>query len=183
MTSEVGVPAWRARYPDLAGRVAVVSGEGEVVPAVVAALAASGMALAVVGASRATVDDAVASAEANEVAVFGVVADPHAAEVWGRVLPHAEQRLGPIDVLVAIGASEDRQAAVRAVTPDMGARRRGVVVEVGDHHALLSLPDAVRHRIVSTVGEVEPDSVGAAVAFCASDVVMLPLVAVELATS
>ena len=180
MTSEVDGPAWQARYPDLTGKVAVVSGAGDVVTAVAGALAAHGTALAVVSASMETVNAAVAAAERHGVAVFGVTTDPADRGTWERVRPHAEQRLGPIDIVVAIGADAARQAVVAAMSPDMGARHRGVVIEVGEPGGLLPLPDNVRHRAVNAVGDVRAVDVAAAVAFYASDVIGVPVAAVEL---
>lgn len=183
MTSEVSGPAWQARYPDLTGKVAVVSGSGDVVAAVAGALAANGTAVAVVSASKETVNAAVAAAERHGVAVFGVTAEPADHGTWERVRPHAEQRLGPIDIVVAIGVVTTRHAVVAAMSPDMGARHRGVVIEVGESGDLLALPDDVRHRLVKTIGAVRAVDVAAAVAFYASDVIAIPVAAVELGAS
>lgn len=180
MTSEVPNPDWRARYPDLAGKVAVVSGAGQAVAAIVATLAANGISVAVVSPNRETVDAAVAAAESHSVPVLGVTADPNDTDTWGRVTPHAEQRLGPIDIVVAVGIDADRRAAVLATAPDMGARRRGVIVEVGESGDLPAVPQDVRHRVVKTVGEVPPVDVAAAVALCVSDVIAIPIAAIEL---
>jgi hypothetical protein len=172
---------WRGRYPDLAGRVAVVAGEDEAVVEVAAALAATGMSLAVVSGARATVDRAVAAAESYGVAVIGVAADPAESATWSRVVPHSEQRLGPLDVLVAIGRPDERGAALAAITPDMAARRRGVVIEVGEaRSAETPAGDGVRRRLVTTADGAEPTDLAAAVALCASDVLKAPGAAIRL---
>ena len=170
MTSEVEGAAWRARYPDLPGRVAVVTGGADRVVEIVAALAATGMSVSVVSAERSTVDDATAAAEAHGVAVIGVVADPADPATWTRVVPHSEQRLGPLDVLVTTSPPADRCAALDAITPDMAARRRGVVVEVGEPRFGATALDGVRYRLIEAAEATSPTDVAAAVAFCASDV-------------
>lgn len=169
---------WEARYPDLAGKVALVAGDGDAIVAIAHALAANGSPIGVIAPERAIVDDALAGAA--DVNAMGVLSDPTDPATWTRVVPHAEQRLGPIDILVVVGTDIERQPAVRAVTPDMGARRRGVVVEVGEPGDLLPLPDEVRHRVVSTVGNMDGPAVASAVAFCVSDVLAVPVAQVRL---
>ncbi|HVY11272.1 MAG TPA: SDR family NAD(P)-dependent oxidoreductase [Mycobacteriales bacterium] len=184
MASEVPASAWRGRYPDLAGRVAVVAGDDEPVIEIAAALAATGMSLAVVSAARATVDHAIAAVETYGVAVIGVAADPAESATWSRVVPHSEQRLGPLDVLVAIGRPHARDAALAAITPDMAARRRGVVIEVGEARpAGTPSGDGVRRRLVTTAHGAAASDLAAAVALCASDVLMAPSAVIRLGES
>jgi NADP-dependent 3-hydroxy acid dehydrogenase YdfG len=180
VTSEVAGAAWRARYPDLGGKVAVVSGDHHATTEVVAALAATGCAIAVVARDRTRIDSAVAAAESSGVAVFGVVSDPADEATWHRVVPHSEQRLGPLDVLVALGTATTRAASIAAIAPDMAARRRGIVVEVGGADPRRQLPDGVRHRLVTATEAATPLDIAAAVALCASDVLTAPFAAVTL---
>jgi NADP-dependent 3-hydroxy acid dehydrogenase YdfG len=175
VTSEV----WTARYPDLAGKVALVAGDGDGLVAVVAALASNGAPVCVVSSERATVDAATTSAEAN--GAMGVVSSPGDPATWQRVLPHAEQRLGPLDVVVVLGSAPMRRVVTAAVVPDMAARRRGVVVEVGEEHTGDDLPAHVRTRAVVIAGATRPNDIAATVALCASDVVAARHVAVRIA--
>jgi hypothetical protein len=158
-------PPWTARYADLTGKTAIVAGDdAATVVEVVRALAANGALLAVVG-DRAVVDAAVEVAMGLDAQVFGMAADPASAAVWARIVPHIEQRLGPIDVVVAIGDAASRRVLADAVVGDMAARRRGVVVEVGPDP--VGPQDAgVRRRHV--LGG-DPDAIGAGVLLCASD--------------
>jgi NAD(P)-dependent dehydrogenase (short-subunit alcohol dehydrogenase family) len=93
----------------LTGRVVVVAGADDLLPALVSRLAAEGAFVAFVAATR--TDDAHAAFRADP-------ADP---VTWERVAPHVEQRLGPVDAVVADAACRDVVAAV--FLPDM--RRRG----------------------------------------------------------
>jgi NAD(P)-dependent dehydrogenase (short-subunit alcohol dehydrogenase family) len=159
-------PPWTARYADLTGKAVIVAGDDPAaVVEVVRALAANGALIALVAADRATVDAAVAVADGLEAQVFAMAADPASEAVWQRLVPHVEQRLGPIDVVVAIGDAASRAVLAAAVVGDMAERRRGVVIEVGPDPSRPAT-DGVRRRHV--VGG-EPDGVAAAVLLCASD--------------
>jgi hypothetical protein len=154
--------AWTARYADLTGKAAIVAGDDA----------------ATVVADRRTVDAAVAVAMGLEAQVFGMAADPASRDAWLRIVPHVEQRLGPIDVVVAIGEAANRAALPDAVVGDMAARRRGVVVEVGPDPAG-PRRDGVRHRHV--LGG-DPDAVGAAILLCASDAMPAATLRLDLGT-
>jgi hypothetical protein len=168
--------AWTARYADLTGKTAIVAGDDAAsVIEIVRALAANGALLAVV-AERATVDAAVAVATGLDAEVFGMAADPGSQAAWARIVPHVEQRLGPIDVVVAIGDPSAREALAEAVVADMAVRRRGVVIEVGPGPAGPHR-DGVRRRHV--VGG-EPDALGAAVLLCASDAMPVATMRLDL---
>ena len=131
------------------------------------ASAANGALIAVVSADRAAVDQAVEAAEYLDATVLGLAADPSSPAVWERVAPQVEQRLGPIDVVVAIGAAELRRVVRAALAPDMAARHRGVLVEIGTGVDAPDLAAGLRHRGI----ECDPLNPGlaAAVLFCASD--------------
>jgi len=93
----------------LTGRVVVVAGADDRLPVLVTRLAAEGALVAFVAPTRA--DDAHAAFRADP-------ADPR---TWERVAPHVEQRLGPVDAVVADATCG---AVVTTVfLPDM--RRRG----------------------------------------------------------
>jgi hypothetical protein len=97
------------------GRVVVVAGEHPAFPDLVNALTDAGAFVAFVSATR-TVPSAGASFRADP-------ADP---SVWGRVAPHVEQRLGPVDVVVAEAAC---LTVVEPVfLPDLRRRGHGAVL-------------------------------------------------------
>ncbi|HEX4082339.1 MAG TPA: SDR family NAD(P)-dependent oxidoreductase [Acidimicrobiales bacterium] len=167
-------PSWTARYADLAGKAVIVAGDqAATVVEVVRALAASGALVAVVAADRAIVD---AAATGLDDQAFAMAADPTSEAVWSRIVPHVEQRLGPIDVVVTIGAAADRVPVAAAVVGDMAARGRGVVIEVGPDPAGPTW-DGVRRRHI--VGGT-PEAVVAAVLLCASDAMPASGLRIEL---
>lgn len=164
--------SWTARYPDLTGKAVIVAGDSPWIVEVVRGLAANGALLAIVAEDRGIVDDAVRVAEALDAAVMGMTADPASAEVWDRIAQHIEQRLGPIDVAVAIGGTALRGAVSAAVLPDMTARHRGVLIEIAATVEKVSTTQGVHHRgIQCASGPVADDGIAAAVLLCASDTV------------
>jgi NAD(P)-dependent dehydrogenase (short-subunit alcohol dehydrogenase family) len=171
---------WIARFPDLAGKVAVVAGESSYLTDVVEALATNGALLAVVAPLRSTVDTAVARAEQLATSVIGMTADPSDPGVWDRITPHIEQRLGPIDVAVTIAAAGTRRVIVDALLPDMAARQRGVVVEIGSSVVRSAPPPGVRHRGVQGDTTTTASDLAAAVLLCASDIVTAASLLVSL---
>jgi hypothetical protein len=120
--------------PHSAGRVFVVAGEGPVFDDVARALMSAGGLVAVV--SRAsTIDDAGAS--------FRV--DPTDVDAWERIVPHVEQRLGPVDAVVADIAVH--ALVLNVFAPDLRRRGHGDVVTVdGDAGA-----DAVLRSLADTL--------------------------------
>lgn len=101
------------------GRVLVVAGADPRLESVATAALGAGAYVAVVSTSF-----RVPQAQAS------VHADPRDADVWARVLPHTEQRLGPIDAVVCDPAT----AVVLAPLVDPDLRRRG-------HGSVLVLAD------------------------------------------
>jgi hypothetical protein len=174
---------WTARYPDLTGKTVIVAGESDRVIEISAALAANGAMLAIVSADRTAVDSAVRRAEADEVSVLGLTADPADPGVWPRIAPQIEQRLGPIDVVVTVGTAAMRDVVVHAVQPDMAARGRGVLVEVDASAPPRDLPVGLRHRGIEAPGRRAAADVAAAVLICASDTVTAEKMTVRLAPS
>jgi hypothetical protein len=164
--------SWTARYPDLTGKAIVVAGDSRRLIEVVRSLAANAALLAIVAADRDVVDEAVQVAESLDAVVVGMTADPASAEVWQRIAPHVEQRLGPIDVAVAIGDEALRQAVAAALLPDMAARSRGVLIDVDATVTAVAATAGVRHRGIQTGSEQVSDTdVAAAVLLCASDTI------------
>jgi hypothetical protein len=169
---------WTARYADLTGKTAIVAGDdGPTLVEVVRALAANAMLLAVVTSDRAIVDTAVAVADGLGTQVFGMAADPASETAWARIVPHIEQRVGPIDVIVAIGTAGDRSALADAVIVDMVRRHRGVVIEVGPGPSRPLAPEGIRNRHI--LGG-DPSSVAAAALLCASDAMPSPTLQITL---
>lgn len=99
----------------LEGRVFIVAGCGETLTSVARLLVAGGALVALV-----TTDQPVPEVDAH------FRADPTDPDVWSRMVPHVEQRLGPIDAVVT-----DESAAALAeelVGPDLRRRGHGSVV-------------------------------------------------------
>jgi hypothetical protein len=170
--------SWTARYPDLTGKAIIVAGDSRRLIEVVRGFAANAALLAIVAADRDIVDEAVQVAESLDAAVVGMTADPASAEVWERIRPHIEQRLGPIDVAVTIGAAPLRQAVSAALLADMAARRRGVLIEVDASVAPVATGDGVRHRGIETgsTDSLTDTDIAAVVLLCASDTITAPSV-------
>jgi hypothetical protein len=148
---------WTARYPDLTGKAVIVAGDSPAIVAVAHAFAMNGSLLAIVAGDRAIVDGAVSAAEEQGSAVMGMTTDPASASGWQRLASHIEQRLGPIDVAIALGEAATREVIGRALLPDMAARHRGVFVEVGDAVAAAPLAPGLRHRAVEAAGLTDAD--------------------------
>jgi NAD(P)-dependent dehydrogenase (short-subunit alcohol dehydrogenase family) len=108
----------------------VVAGEGTLILDAVRALTAHGALLAIVSNDREIVTAAVAVAEARALPVFGLTTDPSSPAVWERITQHIEQRLGPIDLAVAVGATAVYDAMRSALAPDLTRRHRGEVVDL-----------------------------------------------------
>jgi hypothetical protein len=109
--------------PGLVGRVFIVAGRSDTFAEVARLLAAEDALVAVVS------TDAIGP----EVAAH-FRADHADAAVWERVVPHVEQRLGPIDAVVTDAAG--RSSAERLVGPDLQRRGHGsVLVLDGDADA------------------------------------------------
>lgn len=163
--------SWTSVYPDLTGKTVIVAGDSPRIVEVARAMAANGALLAIVADRRAVVDDAVAVASALDAGVVGMTADPSSGTVWGRLAPHVEQRLGPIDVVVVLGEAALRAAVSRAVLPDMTARRRGVLVEVDETVAAAVTTVGVRHRGIQVGSGTADRDLAGAVLMCASDTI------------
>ena len=103
----------------MAGRVVIVAGNGSVFRTVAAALVA---------------DDALVAVLSTDPGVPDVTArfrgDPADSGIWGRMVPHVEQRLGPIDAVVT--DVRGRTWADQLVAPDLARRGHGAILTVGD---------------------------------------------------
>jgi hypothetical protein len=175
--------AWTPRFADLTGKAVIVTGDLPALVDIVGGLAANGALTAVIGPRRELLDAAVGLAVSSGATAVGMTADPTGAAVWERLAPQIEQRLGPIDIVIAAGDETMRSTVRTAVQPDMAARRRGVVVEIGAQVQALELPPGVRHRGI----ECDVDRLGGAdaglvavVLLCASDAVTAASLHVDL---
>jgi 3-oxoacyl-[acyl-carrier protein] reductase len=144
-------------YPDLAGKVAVVTGGSKGIGAATCrVLAANGVKLAVVARSQPEIDSLVAELRASDATAIGISADCGDEAAIERMRGRVEGELGPIDILLpfaggfaAFTAIEDitvdewRQVieanltstflTVRSVIPSMIARRTGVIVTMSSN--------------------------------------------------
>lgn len=154
------------RFPDLTGKAVVAVGDTAQLVEVTRQLAANRMLIAVVARDRALVRRAVETAEELDAMVNGFTADPADPAVWERIRPHIEQRLGPIDVVICAGDPGARATVVAALVPDMKARRRGVLIEIGTGSAD-PLGDGVRHHLIE--GDLDAHDVAATAVGYATD--------------
>lgn len=162
--------AQAAPYPGLAGMVAVVAGDGDAVVEVARVLAANRVLHAVVSRDRAVVTAATQFAEASNVAIIGLSSDPGDATAWERNRPQIEQRLGPIDIVIAIGPDAVRAQVAAAFVPDLRTRRHGVVVDVdADVRGGEPLGDGVHHICIRTA-DMDVGEIAASVVSSVSDV-------------
>jgi hypothetical protein len=141
--------------PGLAGKVAIVAGEpAQVILEVVATFAANRMPVAVVVGDRQVASQAAAMYDGTDVGFIPVTADPADPTVWQRVGPHAEQRLGPIDVVVVAGPVAVRDLIVTTLLPDMASRKRGVIVEIAADASERPVPPGVRHFALPDASDI-----------------------------
>jgi 3-oxoacyl-[acyl-carrier protein] reductase len=139
-------------YPDLAGKVAFVTGGSKGIGAAVCRMfAANGTGVAVVAREQSPIEEIVADLHDRGAAAVGISADVTNAESVGRACMEAEEALGPADVVVPyaggfssstpiweIPESEWRDVldlnltatftTMRAFLPGMIERRRGSIV-------------------------------------------------------
>lgn len=112
----------------LAGRVVIVAGMGDRIDQIVPILLARDAFVALVGRGSVGTDAS---------AWFRV--DANDPDAWSRIVPHVEQRLGPID---AAATTTDVHSYVRELLePDMCRRGHGGVIDVD---AAADVDDAVR---------------------------------------
>lgn len=127
----------------LRGRVAVIAGDGSEIVAICRELLDAGVILLVVAPERQWVNDAVADVSDPALTVVPITADPSSTEVWDRLVPHAEQRLGPIDIAVAVGSVVLRDLAHERLAADMVRRGHGIFIEVGKDAPSRQTPAAI----------------------------------------
>jgi NAD(P)-dependent dehydrogenase (short-subunit alcohol dehydrogenase family) len=111
-----------------AGRVIVVAGDSDRIDPITSTLLEAGAIVAVVNRT---------SSSAAVQAWFRV--DPADPDVWSRVVPHVEQRLGPIDA--AVTTTEIHGLVRDLLEPDMRRRGHGGVLDID---AAAHVDEAVR---------------------------------------
>ena len=133
-----------ATADSLGGHVVVLAADDDRLADAVAALLGAGALVGVVTNNAEAVrrlTDQVADEGLQPPLMFR--ADPADAESWPRIAPHLEQRLGPVDAVVADAASMPTVADVFG--PDLRRRGHGDVLELADD-VVSAVGRAIRHR-------------------------------------
>ncbi|MFL6076059.1 MAG: SDR family NAD(P)-dependent oxidoreductase [Mycobacteriales bacterium] len=106
-------------YPDLVGKVAVVTGGSRGIGAETArALAAHGVAVAVNGRDDAAIKAVVDSVESAGGRAIGVPADVTDPDALDRLRDRVEAELGPVDILAAYAGGDGDPVPVAQITPE-----------------------------------------------------------------
>jgi hypothetical protein len=127
----------------LAGHVVVVAARSGA-DAVAVALAGTGMTVAVITDDRRAVSN-VETAAAGSTSVLAFCADPTEVDVWTRIAAHLEQRLGPVDAVVA--DSQSRDAAIATMADDLRRRGHGGVVAIDAADVVRAVREAIRRTL------------------------------------
>ena len=123
MTNEPAPPPRGARqpdtYPDLAGKVAVVTGGSRGIGATTArALAANGIAVAVVGRDQTAIDATVQGISAEGGTALGVAADCTVESDLATLRQEVADALGPVDILLAFAGGNGMPVPTESETAE-----------------------------------------------------------------
>lgn len=106
-------------YPDLSGKVAVVTGGSKGIGAATCrVLAANGVSVAVVARDQSAVDKVVSSLQSIGGRSIGISADMLSPEDIERVRLHVEEQLGPADILLPFAGGFGRSTPICDITPE-----------------------------------------------------------------
>ena len=106
-------------YPDLAGKVAVVTGgSGEIGGQTCRFFAANGMKVVVSGRDKDAIEEVVSDIRASGGEAIGVPADTLSLEDLANLEESAERELGPVDVLCAFAGFEPGPSTMDQVTEE-----------------------------------------------------------------
>lgn len=159
-------------YPDLQGKVALITGgSGGIGGQTARTLAAGGMRVAVAGRDTAAIAATVASVEDSGATAIGVAADTTDFAAIEAMREETERRLGPVDVLAIFAgggtgrpqpidqtAEEDWHATVdanltstylvlKSFLPGMRERRRGSIITMSSLAARTPTPASIAYTV------------------------------------
>lgn len=118
MPADPRLPAVTAVYPDLTGRIAVVTGGSRGIGAACAlALGRNGVHVAVVGRDREALDRTVAELAATGATAVGVAADCTSEQDLARLRETVHERLGHVDILAAYAGGNGMPVPTAEETP------------------------------------------------------------------
>jgi 3-oxoacyl-[acyl-carrier protein] reductase len=107
------------RYPDLAGRVAVVTGGSRGIGAGIArALAWQGVAVAVAARDGKALDQVVGELREAGGTAHGVIADVTDPDAIHALRRETEERLGPVDLVAAVAGGQGAPARITELAPE-----------------------------------------------------------------
>ena len=147
-------------HAGLSGRTIVIAGAGPAVVEIVRSLVRDRALVAIVSADHEQVAAATQIAESASTPIIGLTSDPTASEVWQRNAPHIEQRLGPVDVAIAIGTVQVRERVAATFLPDMRRRRHGLFIEIGTDVEDVGRDDGLVRRCIHPEGMTAEDLAG-----------------------
>jgi 3-oxoacyl-[acyl-carrier protein] reductase len=119
MTHEVAAPVEHARYPDLAGKTAIVTGGSRGIgAATAAALAGNGVAVAVIGRDEDALERVVAGITQSGGQAIWVTADSTKPAELAQMADTVADRLAPVDLLAVFAGGNGMPVPTENETPE-----------------------------------------------------------------